>query len=137
MTSLFGVNALKFHVILTEEFLREGNLMDEITQTEETLWEAVLDILSEKGRLSRYYRVPRNEMRAVMKVYGKNTPSDLQQVFKAIKNGDKEKIRNFLDQAGDFRVFCMLKELSRSMKCWVETGNSAIHNARAWPVAHA
>jgi hemerythrin superfamily protein len=111
--------------------------MDEMTQHEENLWEAVLDVLSEKGRLSRYYRVPRNEMRAVMKVYSAHTPRDLQYVFQALKSNQKESLRLHLEQIGEYRIFCMLKELSRSMKCWVETGNSAINNARSWPVAHA
>ncbi|NCN28271.1 hypothetical protein GW915_11945 [bacterium] len=111
--------------------------MDEMTLFEENLWEAVLDVLSEGGRLARYYRVPRNEMKMLMKVNNGLTSRDIVKMFFLIKNEQKAEAMRFVNRLGDERAFCMLKELSRSMKCWVETGSSATQSIRSWPIAHA
>ena len=111
--------------------------MDEMALEEEKLWEAVLDVLSEDGRLSRYYRVPRSDMRFLMKQIGAQTTYDTVKVFFLIRNNQKQEACRYVQKIGDNRAFCMLKELSRSMKCWVETGTSAHQSVRNWQIAHA
>ena len=111
--------------------------MDEITLHEENLWETVLDVLSEEGRLAKYYRVPRNDMRKLMRNNGHMTSVDIVKLFFLVRNGQKDEASRYLKKIGDVKVFCILKELSRSMKCWVETGSSATQSIRHWPVAHA
>ena len=103
---------------------------------EDRVWEAVLHCLSDKGRLSRFYKIPRHEMNGILKNYSRFTPADLSYVI-ALTNQNKIAERDaFLDSLDEYRVFSMLLTLGRSMKCWIETEGGTKATKR-WQVANS
>ena len=111
--------------------------MEIIEVKEDRTWESVLQVLSENGNLARFYKVPKHELKALIKIHGASAASDLGHVFSLTQKGKLAERERFMTTAGQERIFCMLHFLVRSMKCWVET-ESPVQTVRSrWKIAHA
>jgi hypothetical protein len=102
------------------------------------IWEDVLEGLSSKGRLARYFRLPRHERRAITQLFGRRSTIDLGKVFGFIQEGEFAECERFIGGLDEYRVYAMIQILVRSMQCWAETDNVIHQKApRRWKVAHA
>jgi hypothetical protein len=111
--------------------------MEIVEIKEDRTWESVLQALSENGHLARFYKVPKHEMKALIKVHGDTSAADLGHVFSLTQRGKIEERGVFLADAGQERIFCMLHFLVRSMKCWVETESPVQTVRMRWKIANA
>ena len=100
-------------------------------------WESVLESLSGGGNLSRFYRVPRHELTAIMKLYKENAVRELGRVFVLTATGDIVARQRLLDGATEALRFAMIYLLVRSMKCWVDTDAYYPQGQVHWKVAHS
>jgi hypothetical protein len=99
------------------------------------VWDSVLGALSSQGRLSRFYKLPRTELKAVARLWGKKTVLDLAKMFQLTQEGKLEEREAWLATLTEGRVFAMFLHLGRLMKCWIETELDS-KNSR-WPIANA
>ena len=95
--------------------------MELVPSNEDRICEVVLEFLSQKGRQAKLYRLPRHELRALLKVYGAYTVADLSKIFVMTQHEDPTARDTFLKKLDEGRVMCMLYVLVNCMKCWVES----------------
>ena len=100
-------------------------------------WEEVLDTLSVYGQLSKFYKLPRHEMNAIMKLCGPQAVRDLGHVFSLTQKKRVAERDEFVKSINENRLFAMLLVLGRSMKCWIESESNAPQARIRWKVAHA
>ncbi|MBS1985931.1 MAG: hypothetical protein JST16_17355 [Bdellovibrionales bacterium] len=101
-------------------------------------WEIALEALAGQGNLSRFYKIPRHELSALMKIYGAKAVATLTQVFALSRSGGAEASVAFVKEIPEPIRLAMLAILVRSMKCWVETEAFNPSTARVlWKVAHS
>lgn len=111
--------------------------MTKVTSSEDRIWEQVLEILSQGGRLSKLYKLPNHEVAAMLKVHGSGSSRDLAVVFHLISQKRPLEVPAFLARVGDYRCFAMLHTLIRCMRCWVETESTVQQVRRRWRIANA
>lgn len=111
--------------------------MEIVEVKEDRTWESVLQALSENGNLARFYKVPKHEMKALIKIHGDSSAADLGHVFSLSQLGRTDQRAQFLADVGQERIFCMLHFLVRSMKCWVETESPVQTVRMRWKIANA
>ena len=100
-------------------------------------WEAVLESLASRGYLSHFYRIPRHELAAMMKLYSTKALNLLGRNFAMTQAGQIEARDAAIAQISDPVRFVMLGLLVRSMKCWVETESYNPAGRGVWRVAHS
>ena len=56
----------------------EGECFMQMTKSSsDKTWESVLEVLSQNGRLSRFYKTPQHELQAILKLYGVGAAREL------------------------------------------------------------
>ncbi len=111
--------------------------MELLDLREDRAWESVLQCLSENGKLAEFYKVPKHEMKALVRLYGRDAVADLGRVFSMTSRGRYDERQAFVREMSQERIYCMLHYLVRSMKCWVET-ESPVQTVRLrWKIANA
>jgi len=111
--------------------------MIKYTSTDDRIWESVLEVLSQGGRLSRLYKLPQHEVTAMLKIYGGGSSRDLATVFHMISQNRGLEVSAYLSRVGEFRCYAMLHTLIRCMRCWVETESNVQNVRRRWRIANA
>ena len=104
---------------------------------EDRTWENVLELLSQGGRLSKLYKMPKHEVQAVLKAHSSTVDRDLALVFQMVIQKRALEVPAFLSRIGDYRCYAMLHNLIRCMRCWVESGSPVQTVRRRWRVANA
>ena len=107
------------------------------TLRQDLIWESVLEVLSQDGKLAQFYRLPRHEMNAYMKAFGQFVPGDLKELFRMTQQGLIKERTEFVARLSEGRTFAILLVLGRSMKCWVESESTHGNFRRRWKIAHA
>jgi len=112
--------------------------MEIVEYKEDRVWEQVLEQLSQGGRLARFQRLPKHELNAYLRLFGKSTSHDLRKVFAMVQSqSPKDLLQKFIEDKGEQRVYSMLYQLIGCMKCWVES-ESPVQSVRArWRIAHS
>lgn len=104
----------------------------------DTVWEEVLELLSSEGRLSRYFKLPKNEKKAIGQLYSANATLRLGKIFSLTQQGKKSEREAMLAKFGPYEYYALLAVLLQSMQCWAETDGLIRQTAPSrWKVAHA
>lgn len=111
--------------------------MKPIEQKLDPTWEKVLEALSKDKILAQFYKTPRHEMLAIMRLWGRQAPKDIARLFTLTEAGDIESRNHFVRSLDDTRVCAILMILGRSMKCWVECESTVTNLRNRWKVASA
>lgn len=106
---------------------------------EDPTWETVLESLAGQGFLARFYRIPRHELAALMKLYSRTAIERLSAVVAATVRGEAETRDRLVDKLSPEVRYVMLAMMVRSMKCWVETETTTFSKGTrsSWRVAHS
>ncbi len=108
------------------------------THRDDPVWESVLESLAHQGYLARFYKIPRHELAAMIKLYSSKGVPSLGYVFSLTQSSRIEDRERFIDKLSDQVRYVMLAMLVRSMRCWVETETFQVGTARLpWKVAHS
>lgn len=108
------------------------------THREDPIWETVLETLAHQGYLARFYKIPRHELSAMVKLYSTKAVPTLGQIFSLTQRQQFETRDQILAKLSDQVRYVMLAILVRSMKCWVETESFQPGTSRLpWKVAHS
>lgn len=113
-------------------------------QEDDVVWERVLGLLSENGRLARFYKIPRHEMRAYMKIGGADAWAYLTLLFSLVHRNENLRARELIQTLEVKHIYPIILILVRSIKCWVETENyerlvmeTSLGRHNKWKIAHA
>jgi hypothetical protein len=99
-------------------------------------WDSVLDVLSNEGNISKFYRIPRTEMNVIMKRHGWVAAKTLGRIFTLTQSNRMEDRKQLLSSVDEQHLYAMLMLLGRSMKCWVETESSDKKANSRWKIAN-
>ena len=104
----------------------------------DTIWEEVLELLSSQGRLSRYFKLPKHEKKAISQLYSTKATLCLGKVFALTQQGKRKEREIMLAKLGAYQHYALLGVLLQSMQCWAETDGLIRQKAPSrWKVAHA
>jgi len=104
----------------------------------DTVWEEVLELLSSQGRLSRYFKLPKNEKKAIAQLYSAKATLCLGKIFSMTQQGKRKEREVMLAKLGPYEHYALLAVLLQSMQCWAETDGLIRQKAPSrWKVAHA
>ncbi len=111
-------------------------------KNDDKVWDSVLEVLSRNGRLSRFYRLPKHEIRALSKLWSHRAPGDLGKIFALTQQNRISERDIFVESLTEGQLFALLLIVGRSMKCWVETDFMAASNYKGkvgarWTIANA
>ncbi len=111
--------------------------MEIVEYKEDRVWESVLDALSDQGRLGRFNKIPKHELHALLRAHGGQSTKDLSQVFALTQSSKIDSRKDFLERAGEFRIFAMLFQVIHCMRCWVETDSPVQTVRKRWKIANS
>lgn len=108
------------------------------THRDDPVWESVLETLAHQGYLARFYKIPRHELAAMVRLYGTKAVPCLGHIFSLVQKRDLDQCERFLQTLSDQVRYVMLSMLVRSMRCWVETEAFQPGTKKLpWKVAHS
>ena len=110
--------------------------MNIVSIHEDRIWETVLEALSAGGTLSRYYKVPKHELLAIMRLHGASAQQELTNLFLLTQQGCNAERDAYIRNIGEVKCYALLSNLIRSMKCWVESESMTASVRKKWKVAH-
>ena len=99
-------------------------------------WDSVLDLLSNEGNISKFYRIPRTEMNVIMKRHGWGAAQTLGRIFTLTQSNRIDDRKQLLENIEEQELYAMLMLLGRSMKCWVETDSTDKKTLSRWKIAN-
>lgn len=99
-------------------------------------WDSVLDLLSNEGNISKFYRIPRSEMNVIMKRHGWVAAQTLGKIFTLTQSNRLDDRKQLLSKLDEQKLYAMLMLLGRSMKCWVETDSTDKKTVGRWKIAN-
>ncbi len=104
----------------------------------DTVWEEVLELLSSQGRLSRYFKLPKSEKKAISQLYSTKATLCLGKIFSLTQQGKRKERQAVIAKLGAYEHYALLAVLLQSMQCWAETDGLIRQKAPSrWKVAHA
>ncbi len=111
--------------------------MDMVVYREDRVWENVLEALSIGGRLSRYQRLPRNELANILRNHGRTSVKNLHKLYNLVQSGSERETVEYISSLPETRLLAMLYSLIHCMRCWIETDSPVTTVRRKWRIAHS
>lgn len=111
--------------------------MQMIVYREDRVWENVLEALSVGGRLSRYQRMPRQELSAILRIHGRPSVKNLHKLYSLVQSGSDSETQSYIESLSEPRLVAMLYSLIHCMRCWIETDSPVSNVRRKWRIANS